>query len=210
MPGIQDVDAFSYHLPHHSHILDHASHAFTISRPKPVQKKFAERFRCASVSDFCTAADMLRFGYHHSIIPEQTSLSAKQAKLLWEKFRLETPDCIAQPSSSRNPASLPIKNKNTKIHTSILMQAYRICGQDIMHAVDIQALNKAWMIYKKTVRQANGADSKCVQININQAWGLAKMLTDGRGCFEYCDHCQCWFFTSIEQQTTLHCPFCKD
>jgi len=194
--------------------------------PRPIQERFAslsvepsqniifrksiERFRCASISDFCAATDMLRLGYHHSLIPEHTSLSVKQAKLLWEKFKREHPQAHTQAQSSRNPTSLQIKNKNTKIHASVLMQAYRnFGGQRITQTIDIQALNKAWDSYRETVKQANITDLKCGEISINQAWGLAKMLTDGKASFDYCEDCQCWFFTPIEQQTTLHCPFCK-
>jgi len=175
-----------------------------------IPRKSIERFRCASISDFCMATDMLRLGYHHSIIPEHTSLSVKQTKLLWEKFKIEHPQECVQRQSSRNPTSLQIKNKNTKIHASILMQAYRsFGGQQVMQCVDIQSLNKAWDRYRKTVKQANIMDLKCGEITINQAWGLAKMLTDGKASFDYCENCQCWFFTPIDQQTTLHCPFCK-
>jgi len=177
---------------------------------KPTQRKSIERFRCASINDFCLASDMLRFGYHYSIITEQTSLSIKQAKLLWEKFKFENPGQITPTQMSRNPTSLKIKSKCTKMHASILMQAYRSFGdQQAMQFVDIQALNNAWNSYRKTVEQANITDLKSEAININQAWGLAKMLTDGKGSFDYCEHCQCWFFTAIEQQTTVHCPFCQ-
>jgi len=175
-----------------------------------IPRKSIERFRCASISDFRMATDMLRLGYHHGIIPEHTSLSVKQAKLLWEKFKIEHPQACSQIQSPRNPTSLQIKNKNTKIHASMLMQAYRsFGGQQVMQCVDIQSLNKAWDSYRRTVKQANITNLKCGEITINQAWGLAKMLTDGKASFDYCEDCQCWFFTPIEQQTTLHCPFCK-
>jgi len=208
--AVNGVRNFKYPPLSDRQIADHIQSVPAVR--KTTQKKTVERFRCASTRDFYTAIDMLRFGYHYSIIPEQTALSAKQAKLLWAKFQGEYPDCNVQQPSTRNPTSLSIKNRSTKIHTSILMLAYRTGGHEIeiTHTVDIQALNKAWMLYRKTVRHASSAPSKCAEININQAWGLAKMLTDGRACFEYCDHCDCWFFTSIEQQTTLHCPFCKD
>jgi len=192
----------------------HVRERFTPSHVESSQtiipRKSIERFRCASISDFCMATDMLRLGYHHSLIPEHTSLSVKQVRLLWEKFKKEYPQACVQVRSSRSPISLQIKNKNTKIHASILMQAYRsLGGQRIMQSVDIAALNKAWDSYRATVKQTNIADLKCAEITINQAWGLAKMLTNGNASFDYCDHCQCWFFSSVEQQTTLHCPFCK-
>jgi len=209
-PPAQHTIASRYFSPRHRPIREHIQSSLAEPLHETVNRKSLERFRYARINDFCMATDMLRLGYHYSIIPEQTSLSTKQAKLLWEKFKREHPEQCKQGNPPRIPTSLQIKNKSTKIHASILMQAYRsFGGQRIMQSVDIAALNKAWDSYRTTVKQASITDLKCGEITINQAWGLAKMLTDGKANFDYCEDCQCWFFSPVEQQTTLNCPFCK-
>jgi len=183
-------------------------------REQSVQKRVSnpaqERFRCTRITDFCMASDMMRFGYHYTVVAEQTRLSMKQCKSLWGKFKNEgllPPACATK---LRHPTALKISNMAAKIHASILMQAYRkLGGQGIMLDVDIPALNAAWNFYGETVKQSNITDAHHVPITINQAWGLARMLKENQACFEYCPDCQCWFFTPFEQHTTLCCPFCR-
>jgi len=207
----QDDIAYIRVPQRHMPVWPQAAPMHTIQPAQKIAKNQAqERFRCTRITDFCLATDMLKFGYHHSVIAEQTGLSPKQTKSLWDKCSREK---LIQPSADNNPrtpTALKISNRNTKIHISLLMQAYRkIGGQGIMRAVDIPALNSAWNFYGETVRQSSLTNARHTLITINQAWGLARMLKNGKACFEYCPDCQCWFFTAIEQQTTLCCPFCR-
>jgi len=177
---------------------------------KSVQTRASSRFRYARITDFCMATDMMRLGYHYTVVAEQTRLSMKQAKSLWEKLKSEG---LLLPSCSlklRHPTAVKITNRTAKIHVSIMMQAYRrLGGHGIMQAIDICSLNTAWGCYQQTFNQPNIVLDHDEMLTINQAWGLARMLKENQACFEYCSYCQSWFFTCIEEQTTLSCPFCR-
>lgn len=52
--------------------------------------------------------------------------------------------------------------------------------------------------------------AKWTPLDITDAWCLASELRSGEGMLEECNKCKCTYYTSVNQRTSVDCPFCKE
>lgn len=165
----------------------------------------------SALSRWVTARHMAIAGYITKIIMIETGLTYKQVRRLYKD--LENGGFILERKSRafRGGATL-IHSHTSKMQASLLMQLYcNIGGEDVLRSVNIQALNKAYRMYHAIRKEVPGMRGmKWTPFDITDAWCLAQELRSGDAMMEDCRICRCTYFTSVNQRTSVECPFCKD
>lgn len=151
------------------------------------------------------ARHMALSGYITKIIMLETGLTYKQIRRLHRELGEGRP----RRRVIRSGATL-IHNHTTKLQASVLMQLYiNLGGQAVLRSVDIAALSKAYRAYQ-IIREDIPSMACWVPFDITDAWCLAAELRENEAMIETCRHCQCTYFTSVNQRTLVECPFCRE
>lgn len=151
-------------------------------------------------------------GYTPKIIALHTGLSPKQVKTLCKRLEESGLEVMA-PShnrSTRTGATL-LRNHTLRMHASIFMGLYRkIGGSSVELSICIDSLEVAFKMYNSTLQEMYKID-QTLQIehySINDCWGLATELRSDEAHFINCSGCDLDYFVSINQRTSVSCPFC--
>ncbi|HGS4535089.1 TPA: FlhC family transcriptional regulator [Vibrio cholerae] len=155
------------------------------------------------------ARHMALAGYITKIIMIETGLTYKQVRRLYKDLENDGYELKRKSRTFRGGATL-IQSHTSKIQASLLMQLYcNIGGEVVLKSVQITALNKAFRMYHAIRKEVSGMKgARWAPFDITDAWCLASELRSGDGMMEYCDTCQCTYFTSVNQRTCVECPFC--
>ncbi|QBB14602.1 FlhC family transcriptional regulator [Edwardsiella piscicida] len=158
------------------------------------------------------ARNMALSGYISKIITIETGLTYKQVRRLCKDLERDGFSIERKSRAVRGGATI-IQSNNDKIQASILMQLYCNIGTIaiVTRSIEIAALDKVFRIYHAIRAEVPGMKgAKWTPLDITDAWCLASELRSGEGMLEECNKCKCTYYTSVNQRTSVDCPFCKE
>lgn len=153
-------------------------------------------------------------GYITKIIVLETGLTSKQVRRVYDELRDENIVVTSRRKSrSLRGGSTLIVSQQTKIEASVLMGMYHsIGGNRIYTSIDLNSLHRAYQYYVAV--QAEVKEISCVQkgkepvFDLTDTWCLAHELRTNQAMLEKC-RCGCVSFTSVNQRSSVDCPFCE-
>jgi len=159
---------------------------------------------------FIMAREMAISGYISKIITIEHKLTYKQIRRVY-RYLKEYGYILKKKSRAYRSGATLIRNYISKIHASLLMQLYyNIGGKEVLVSINIEALTKAFTLYYNIYSEIPEVDNKkWLPFDITDAWCLADELRSNNAMIENCNICNCSYFTSINQSTSVDCPFCK-
>lgn len=157
------------------------------------------------------ARTMALAGFVNKIITIETSLTYKQVKSIRDTLVKEGHEIKRKSRTVRGGGTL-IKNHVSKIQASILMASYyNFGGREVFRSINIDALIKAFTMYNGIIEEMQERiNANWFPFDISDAWSLALELRDANAMLEFCDTCKCAYFTSVNQDSLIECPFCLD
>ncbi|WP_347364515.1 FlhC family transcriptional regulator [Vibrio vulnificus] len=164
-----------------------------------------------SLARWITARNMALAGYITKIIMVETGLTYKQVRRMYKELEDEGLEVFRKSRTARGGATL-IHSHTSKIEASLLMQLYyNIAGEAALRSINIDALHVAYQMYCAIRNETAGIKGiRWQMLDITDAWCLAQELRSGQAMIETCHSCKCNFFTSVNQRTSVDCPFCKN
>lgn len=151
-------------------------------------------------------------GFTKKIIGKELLLTNKQVLRIYTSV-LDDGVKINNPSSrvARTSATL-IRGYAGKIQAAIIAQLYiNLGGEDVFRRTNINALIRAYRIYKEILQEQKHLDAKKYSaIDIKDAYSFISELRSTRdaGMISFCKNCKTSYFSSIEERTFIECPFC--
>ncbi|HFQ4862422.1 TPA: FlhC family transcriptional regulator [Vibrio vulnificus] len=152
---------------------------------------------------------MALIGYISQIIMIETGLTYKQIRRLYKELKDEGLTFRRKSHKVRGGATI-IHSHTSKIEASLLMQLYyNIAGEAALRSINIDALHVAYQMYCAIRNETPGIKGiRWQMLDITDAWCLAQELRSGEAMIETCPGCKCNYFTSVNQRTSVNCPFC--
>lgn len=162
-----------------------------------------------SLARWITARNMALAGYITKIIMVETGLTYKQVRRMYKELEDEGLEVFRKSRTARGGATL-IHSHTSKIEASLLMQLYyNIAGEAALRSINIDALHVAYQMYCAIRNETPGIKGiRWQMLDITDAWCLAQELRSGEAMIETCHSCKCNYFTSVNQRTSVNCPFC--
>lgn len=163
-----------------------------------------------SLARWILARNMALAGYVTKIIMIETGLTYKQVRRMYKELEDEGLEIYRKSRTSRGGATL-IHSHTSKIEASLLMGLYyNIAGEEALRSINIDSLHVAYQMYCSIRNEVPGMKgARWKMLDITDAWCLAQELRSGEAMIETCHSCKCNYFTSINQRTSVNCPFCK-
>lgn len=153
------------------------------------------------------ARKMLLAGYTSHIVMLEASLSYKQLRRVVASLKKEGGVIDRESRTMRTGATI-ITSYRSKVSASILMQLYRnIGGEPVFREIKLNALHTAYQMYIGLLGELPSNEIK--PLCLSDAWSLARELRSAEAMYEHCERCGCDYFTSVNQRTSVDCPFCS-
>jgi len=151
-------------------------------------------------------------GFTKKIVGKELLLTGKQVLRIYTSV-LNDGLKINNPSSraARSSATL-IRGYAGKIQAAMIAQLYiNLGGADVFRKTNINALIRAYRIYKEILQEQKHLDvKKYSAIDIKDAYSFISELRSTRdaGMISFCRNCKTSYFSSINERTFIECPFC--
>ncbi|MCG3760916.1 regulator [Vibrio cincinnatiensis] len=163
----------------------------------------------SNLSRWGIARNMALIGYISQIIMIETGLTYMQIRRLYKELKDEGLTIRRKSHKVRGGATI-IHSHTSKIEASLLMQLYfNITGKSALRSININTLHSAYELYSSVRSETLGMHgARWQMLDITDAWCLAQELRSGEAMIETCPSCKCNYFTSVNQRTSVNCPFC--
>lgn len=149
-------------------------------------------------------------GYASKTIELQTGANYKQAQKIRCSLECEGKYRKGHKDIANRAVSGIVRDHCSKYQASVLMQMYSvIAGEGYKVTLNMDALNSAYNLYVSLMAEIRTERLRPYQLlSINDGWVLAAKLKIGEAILENCPHCHALYLCSVNQNTTIDCPFC--
>ncbi len=164
-----------------------------------------------SKSDQKTAYEMALSGFDIPSVSQQIGIDYRQSKYFFDSLEKQGYPIQKQQRKQRLRGSFTLlPNREGKIQITLLMQVYfKLVGSHSDSApIQLSSLQKAFRLCQRI--QSVNKINDWMDIDIGDAWSMARELQDKKAYIKYCRSCEVSYFSSIHQHTTINCPFCPN
>lgn len=160
-----------------------------------------------------TARHMALSGYATKIITTEAGVTYKQLRGIYKELEEDGFEREQAKSRRLRGSGAILRTNELRRQAAYLIQVYRnIGGDDVFLSVNVNALNKAYRIYRSSFRELDdlpcSAHGSKGPITITEAWCLVKELREATGELFECETCKATYFSSAEEKDAYICPFC--
>ncbi len=149
-----------------------------------------------------SAYEMALIGYSVPIIAAQENIEREKCRAFVNK--LAQRGYNVEHKQRLQSSKMLLRNKEDKIYASLFMLTYIILGGNAVYRnIECSILEMAFEIYPNIQ-----GENTISNLDINSAWSMAKELRDGDAYMKNCVECDMPYFISINEHTTVKCPFC--
>ncbi len=144
-------------------------------------------------------------GYSRAAASRQTGLGREQCRCIFQRVSLQGYP-LGRQGRLRSSLTL-MRNREEKLQVSLLMVLYCVLGgEDVYKAIQLPALRQALQRYRSI--QQTHLMTHWKNLDITDAWSLARELLRKEAYIKACPSCGIPNFTSVNQYTSVGCPFC--
>lgn len=156
---------------------------------------------------------MILSGYITYIVQIETGISGKRVRAIRNSLKEEGHDIENGSRSFRSSKTL-LNSRKSKIAASLSMALYYRFGRDeVLNTINIEALTKAYSMYRAITLDAPHDKLVCFKepiFTISDLWAFASELRSGESVIFNCKQCKCDYYSAFEESTLIDCPFCDD
>ncbi len=167
--------------------------------------KNTQRHVVDGLDRWAVAHEMALSGYSKAATALHTGFHPEECRCIFGRLKRQG-YLLGQQGRLRGSLMI-VRNRERKIQISLLMLIYcTLGGQRVYESIQLSDLGKAFLQYRKM--QKTYSMHHWDDLDINDAWSLARELRDGEAFIKTCRSCDLPNFTSLHQYTSVDCPFC--